>query len=76
MLKADNISYFHLQGSVNYQKMNPWDRFLMLLLYKSIKRKDPSTWTKDEKGIVGTYRKGAEMTKKKNIEPIVNMLTQ
>jgi len=70
----NNVHFFLLRGGLNYKKMNPLDRFLMYLMHKSIKRKDPEKLDNDSKGILATYGKVVDFTDKREIAPIVDVV--
>lgn len=69
----NKVHFFVLRGGLNYKKMNALDRFLMYLMYKSIKKKDPETLDDDSKGILATYGKVVDFTNKNAIAPIVDI---
>ena len=67
---------FFLRGGIDYQKMHVWDRFLMYLLIKSIKRKAPDELDSDAKGLLGTYGKTVDFTKKEAVAPIIEAINE
>jgi len=69
----NKVHFFLLRGGLNYKKMNALDRFLMYMLYKSIKKKDPEKLDNDSKGILATYGKTVDFTNKKTIAPIIDI---
>lgn len=64
------IKFFYLRGGFNYNKLNPFDKFLMTLLKWKIKKKNPSELSDDEIGILAIYDKVVDFTQKKNIDKI------
>lgn len=69
-----HIKFFYLLGGFNYNKLPPFDKFLMtlfkwrILLKKNFKKKLNS----DEIGMLEAYEKPADFTDKRNIERIIN----
>lgn len=70
----NNVHFFLLRGGLNYKRMNPLDRFLMYMMYKSIKAKEPQKLDNDSKGVLATYGKVVDFTNKKAIEPIIDIV--
>ena len=65
------IKFFYLRGGFDYSKLNPFDKFLMTLLKWKIKMKRKKDLTPDEKGMLASYNKPVDFTKKKNIDEII-----
>ncbi|MCY6372194.1 flavodoxin domain-containing protein [Clostridium ganghwense] len=63
------IRFFYLRGGFNYNKLNPFDKFLMTLLKWKLKKK--KELTSDERGMLASYNNPVDFTKKKNIDEII-----
>jgi menaquinone-dependent protoporphyrinogen IX oxidase len=70
----NHVQFFLLRGGLNYKKMNVLDRFLMYLLVKSIKKKNPEEMDNDSKGVLATYGKTMDFTNRKSIADIVDTI--
>ena len=69
--QQEDIKFFYLRGGFNYSKLNPFDKFLMILLKWKIKNKKKEELTNDEIGMLTAYDKPVDFTMKKNIERII-----
>ncbi len=69
--QQEHIKFFYLRGGFNYNKLNPFDKILMLLLKWKIKNKKKEELTNDEIGMLAIYDKPMDFTMKKNIERII-----
>lgn len=69
--QQEEIMFFYLRGGFNYSKLNPFDKFLMILLKWKIKSKKEEELTNDEIGMLTAYDKPVDFTMKKNIEGII-----
>jgi len=65
------VPLFLLRGGLNYPKMNPLDRFLMFLLVRSARSRDPAAMNNETKGLIATYGKTVDFTNRKTITPVV-----
>ena len=70
----DKVPFFLLRGGLNYKRMHLSDRFLMYLQLLLSKSKKPEERDDDSKGVIGTYGKVVDFTKKKSIEPVVRAI--
>ena len=70
--QQEDIKFFYLRGGFNYSKLNPFDKFLMILLKWKIKTKKEEELTNDEIGMLTAYDKPVDFTMKKNIERIIS----
>jgi menaquinone-dependent protoporphyrinogen IX oxidase len=68
-----NIQFFYLRGGFDYSKLKPFDKILMTLLKWKLKIK--KELTPDEKGMLSSYNKPTDFTRKKNIEEIITYVT-
>lgn len=66
------IKFFYLRGGFDYSKLNLMDKLLMTLLKMKLKNK--SDLTADERGMLNTYDKPADFTRKSNIDPLLTYL--
>lgn len=63
------IQFFYLRGGFDYGKLNPFNKVLMTLLKWKLKMKKELTL--DEKGMLASYDKPVDFTRKKNIDEII-----
>lgn len=63
------IQFFYLRGGFDYSKLKPFDKVLMTLLKCKMKMK--KELTPDERGMLASYHKPADFTRKKNIDEII-----
>lgn len=70
----NDLEFFLLRGGLNYKKMNLIDRFLMFMLMKLTKLKDPEKLNDDEKGLLATYGKAVDFTNKDTIAPVIKAI--
>jgi len=63
------IKFFYLRGGFDYSKLRPFDKVLMTLLKWNLKRK--KELTPDERGMLASYDKPVDFTRKKNIDEII-----
>jgi len=68
-----HIPFFYLRGGFDYSKLNPFYKVLMTLLKWKIKWKTKSKKeiTPDERGILASYDKPVDFTRKKNIDELI-----
>ena len=66
-----SVPLFLLRGGLNYPRMNPLDRFLMFLLMKSARSRNPETMDNETKGFMATYGKTVDFTNRKSIAPVI-----
>jgi menaquinone-dependent protoporphyrinogen IX oxidase len=69
-----SVKMFLLRGGLNYEKMNIADKFLMSMMVKSLRKKKPEDLDDDAKGILATYGKTIDFTKKDSIMPIIQSI--
>lgn len=65
-----HIQFFYLRGGFDYSKLKPFDKVLMTLLKWKLKIK--TNLTPDDRGMLGSYDRPVDFTKKKNIDGLVN----
>lgn len=65
------IQFFYLRGGFNFSKLKPFDKVIMLLLKWKIKMKSEKELTPDERGMLASYDKLVDFTRKQNIEKII-----
>lgn len=63
------IKFFYLRGGFDYSRLKPVDKVLMTLLKWKLKKK--KELTSDEKGMLASYNKPVDFTRKKNIDEII-----
>ena len=66
------IQFFYLRGGFDYSKLKPFDKVLMTLLKWKLKSK--KELTPDERGMLASYKKPADFTRKKNIDEIITYI--
>lgn len=66
-----HIQFFYLRGGFDYRKLKPFDKVLMTLLKWKIKLKNERNLTSDEIGMLASYNKPVDFTRKKNIDEII-----
>ncbi|MCB2293508.1 flavodoxin domain-containing protein [Clostridium algoriphilum] len=64
------IQFFYLRGGFNYSRLNPFNKVIMTLLQWKLKMK--KELTPDERGMLASYDKPVDFTKKKNIDKLIN----
>lgn len=64
------IQFFYLRGGFDYSRLKPFDKVLMTLLKWKLKRK--KELTSDERGMLASYDKPVDFTRKKNIDKIID----
>lgn len=67
-----NIRLFYMRGGFDYTKLGIWNRFLMTLLKWKIKSRKEEERTADEKGMLASFDKPLDATKRENINEIVD----
>ncbi|MEL7655412.1 MAG: flavodoxin domain-containing protein [Bacillota bacterium] len=70
--QQEKIEFFLLRGGFDQSKLKPIDRFLMLLMKISLKRK--KNLTPDEQGMLNAYSHPVDFTNEKSIEAIVESI--
>ncbi|WP_461204918.1 flavodoxin domain-containing protein [Clostridium sp. DL1XJH146] len=63
------IEFFYLRGGFNYNKLGLFDKILMNLLKRKLKKK--KELTPDEKGMLASYDHPVDFTKRKNIDELI-----
>lgn len=66
------IQFFYLRGGFDYNRLRPFDKFVMSLLkikLKSLKNPDA-----DQKGLLAAYNHPLDFTNNKNIKPILDFI--
>jgi len=66
------IQFFYLRGGFDYSKLKPFDKVLMTLLKWKLKMK--KELTPDERGMLASYDKPVDFTRKKNIDAIITYI--
>lgn len=74
--QRENVNFFYMRGGFKFNELNLIDKGLMLMMKRSIKKKDPKERTADEKGLLNAYEQPVDFTKEKNIEPLVSFLKE
>jgi len=66
------IQFFYLRGGFDYSKLKPFDKVLMTILKWKLKRK--KELTPDERGMLASYDKAVDFTRKKNIDEVITFI--
>jgi len=66
-----HIQFFYFRGGFDYSKLKPFDKVLMILLKWKMKMKREKELTPDERGMLASYDKPVDFTRKKNIDEII-----
>lgn len=74
--QQNHIKFYYLRGGFNFNKLPPFDKFLMTLLKCriNIKKKLKKELIPDEIGMLAFFDKPVDFTKKKNIDEIVSYI--
>lgn len=75
-IEEQAIRLFYLRGGFDYSKLNITNRLLMQLLKMKIKSKDESKRSSDEKGMLVSYEKPMDATKRENTQKIVTYVNE
>lgn len=70
--EQEYIKFFYLRGGFDFNKLKLLDKLLMTILWVKIKMKKENELTPDETGMLETYGKPADFTKKEYIKPLVD----
>jgi menaquinone-dependent protoporphyrinogen IX oxidase len=70
--EKENVKLFYLRGGFNFNGLNLIDKGLMLMMKRSIKKKDPKNRTPDEKGLLNAYEQPVDFTNEKNIQSLIS----
>jgi menaquinone-dependent protoporphyrinogen IX oxidase len=62
---------FYLRGGFDYSKLDLGNKFLMTLLKIKMSRKKDADRTGDERGMLASYKKPLDATKKENLAAII-----
>jgi len=71
--QQEQLGFFYLRGGFDYTKLNAFDKFLMNLLKWQLKRKKELTL--DDRGMLASYEKPIDFTRKKNIDELIGWPT-
>jgi len=66
-----HIQFFYLRGGFDYSNLKPFDKVLMILLKWKMKMKREKELTPDERGMLASYDKPVDFTRRKNIDEII-----
>ncbi len=69
--QQEYIRFFYLRGGFDYTRLKLIDKVLMNLLKLKIKSKNKDKLVPDEKGMLASYDKPIDFTRKKNIEDLI-----
>jgi menaquinone-dependent protoporphyrinogen IX oxidase len=67
---------FYLRGGFDYSKLDIWNKMLMTLLKIKIKSKTANKRTGDESGMLASYEKPLDATRRENVNDIVLYIRQ
>ncbi|MGE5613649.1 MAG: flavodoxin domain-containing protein [Bacillota bacterium] len=67
--QLEHIKFFYLRGGFNYNKLKPFNKFLMTLMKRKLEKK--KELTPDDRGMLAAYDNPVDFTNIKYIEEIV-----
>lgn len=65
------IRFFYLRGGFDFSKLTLINKVLMLLLKWKLQMKNQQKLTADERGMLASYNKPVDFTRKENIDEII-----
>lgn len=68
----DTIHLFHLQGGIDYARLNFIHKSMMAMLRKMLSQKPPEKIREEDKQLLATYGKMVDFTNRDTIMPIVD----
>jgi len=71
IINSHTFYFIHFKGGFNYSKLKPFNKVLMTLLKWKLKMK--KELTPDEKGMLASYDKPVDFTRKKDIDKIISI---
>lgn len=72
--QIDKLTFFYLRGGFDYSKLSPVFKIIMTLF--KIKLKSDAKSNPDAKGMLASYEKPMDFTRKSNIEPLINHIKE
>ncbi|MDP4089974.1 MAG: flavodoxin domain-containing protein [Bacillota bacterium] len=66
------IKFFYLRGGFDYSKLKSVDKVLMTMMKWKLKRKKKETLTADERGMLASYNRPVDFTRKKYTEQLIS----
>lgn len=69
-----HIHLFHLQGSLDYSRLNLTHKIMMAMLRRMLLKKDPHTLNREEEQILNTYGGSIDLTDRKSLQPLLSFL--
>lgn len=69
--EKEHVNFFYMRGGFKFDELNLIDKGLMLMMKRSIKKKDPKERTADERGLLNAYEQPVDFTKEENIQPLI-----
>ena len=68
----EHAKFFHLRGSIDYQKLSFAHRGMMALLHNSLKKKEREEWSEEDKALMETYGKKVDFVDLSQLQPIID----
>lgn len=68
----DTIHLFHLQGGIDYTKLNFIHKLMMAMLRKTLSHKPLEEMREEDKQLLATYGRMVDFTNRETIKPIIN----
>ncbi|WP_291634836.1 flavodoxin domain-containing protein [Clostridium sp.] len=72
-MEQKHIKFFYLRGGFNFDKLKPTYKVIMTLLKWKLKIK--KDLTPDDKGMLSSYDKPVDFTRKRNIDELITYVT-
>lgn len=69
-----HITFFHFRGEMDYKKLSFIHRSMMSMLIRMLKKKDPSTLSVDDKGMLESYGKAVSFIDNNAITPLIKFV--
>ncbi len=70
----DTISFYHLRGGINYNKLNTKHRAMMWMLKNVLARKKPEDLSEDDVALLETYGDVVDFSNRSTIRPLIEMI--
>lgn len=67
---------FHLQGGIDYSRLNLIHKMMMGMLIKTMRKKEPDSLRREDRLLLETYGKKIDFTDKTSIQPILDFLRE
>lgn len=69
-----NTSFFYFRGGMDYKKLSFIHKAMMSMLIKMLKKKDPTTLSVDDTGMIESYGKAVNFIDRNTITPLIKFV--